>query len=377
MIAALAIAIPVSAQYIYLDTNNDSLNTWADSLNSVGSTAVDIWLNTGANRDGSPGLCGSAGFMTYEFILRAVGGTMSWGTFSGSIYSSLTASNPTENHIAGPGAGAPLGLHKLGTLNVEVASGRPCLVFATSTTLAPWHATSFGSACLGQRFDHTPRLGTDWSDSDGLPLSPSTSPNVSAPGIVVPKYLDPVVVDVQAAITGCGISISSLSANLTALPAGNNAVFTPAPGNLGGTLTWQPTATDRGEFPVTFTARGLNPASQSSRTTIIHLVTDPVAVEEPAGPGPAFALWQNRPNPFNPMTTIVYSVPGETHVRLVVYDLSGRVAAKLVDRVESLGRHEVHWTGEDARGRPLASGVYLYRLTTAFGTESRRLVLAR
>jgi hypothetical protein len=349
----------------------------------VGPTAVDIWLNTGANRNGSPGFCGSAGFTSYEFILRAVGGTMNWGTYtnvaSGFGAGFLLAISPTEYHnsAGSSGTGTPLGLYRLGTLNVEVASGRPCLVFGTSTTLAPWDFTSFGTACLGRRFDHTPRLGGDWSDSDGLTSSPSTLPNVSAPGIVVPKFLDPVTVNVQASITGCGLMISALSADLSALPAGNNAVFTPAPGNLGGTLTWQPTAADRGEFPVTFTATGLNPAAQNSRTTIIHLVTDPVSVEEPTEARPALALWQNRPNPFNPMTTIFYSVPRETHVRLVVYDLSGRAAAKLVDRVETPGRHEMRWSGEDDRARPLASGVYLYRLTTAFGTVSRRLVLAR
>jgi hypothetical protein len=379
LFAALAIVAPATAQHIYTDTNNDSLNTSADSLNSVGSTAVDIWLNTGANRDGSPDVCGAPGFITYEFILQAVGGTISWGSYTGSVIGPFLASSPTEYHVAGSGGGkeAPLGLYKLGTLDVSIGSGTPCLVFATSTTLAPWYFTSFGSACLGQRFDHTLRLGADWSDSDGLPFSPHAPPTVAAPSMVLPRYLDPVVVDVQAAITGCGI-ISSLSADLSALPAGNDAVFTPAPGNLEGTLTWQPTAADGGDFPVLFTATtGADPPAQTTRTTTVRLVTNPVAVEEAGEARPVLALWQNHPNPFNPLTTISYSVPRETQVRLTVYDLSGRVVARLVDGVESPGRHEVRWSGEGHRGGALASGVYWYRLATPFGTVARRLVLAR
>src|SRR2546427_13089158 len=67
LLTTIAGAAPAYAQYIYCDTNNDGVNTWADSLTSS-PTAVDIWLNTGGNRNGSPGFCGSAGFTSYEFI---------------------------------------------------------------------------------------------------------------------------------------------------------------------------------------------------------------------------------------------------------------------------------------------------------------------
>lgn len=384
LIAALAAACPATAQYIYIDTNGDELNTWADSLNSVGTTAVDIWINSGANRNGSAGGCPERGLASFSLILRAVGGTINWGTFTSAITPSTgppSVSNPTEYHIevalTEPGSTTtPLGLYRLGTLDVEIASGNPCLEFATSTTMSARHSTSYGAGCPGEKKDHTNRLGPGWHDQDGLTGLPSAPPRVFAPGMVLPKYLEPVVVEVQAASSSCG-PVSSLVANLSALPAGNDAVFTPGPGNLSGTLTWQPTAMDHGDFFVTFSAAGKNPSAIDTKTTIIRLVTDPVAVEEKEGVQPVLALWQNRPNPFNPATTILYSVPAETRARLIVYDISGRTVARLVDRVESSGRHEVHWLGEDDRGRPLASGVYLYRLTTAFGNLTRRFVLAR
>jgi len=386
LILALAVAPPASAQYIYIDTNGDGFNSWNDSLNTVGNTAVDIWINIGANRNGSSGGCNKPGLVSFSLIIKAVGGTMTWGAFTnamGPASGPPSVSTPTEYHIAvalADSAGIdrtqlPLGMYKLGTLNVSIASGNPCLDFATSTTMSPRHKTSYGMGCHGQKFDNTNRLGPGWADEDGVSPLPSAPPFLTAPGMVLPRYLDPVVVDVHAASTSCG-PVSSLTADLSALPAGSNAVFTPASGNQSGTLTWQPTAADHGDFLVSFRATGKNPNAASSKTTVIRLVTNPTGVRE-TDPTPVFALWQSRPNPFNPTTTIVYSVPQSTHVRLIVYDISGRSVARLVDRVESPGRHEVHWPGLDDRGQPLASGVYGYRLTTAFGTATRRLVLAR
>jgi hypothetical protein len=381
--AALAAASPAVSQYIYLDTNSDGLNSWADSLNA-GTTPVDIWLDTGNNRNGSAGGCATNGLASYSVILKALGGAVNWGTFTSAIPPSVgpfVVSNSTEWHIAvgfgTSGTGSPLGLYKLGTLNVGIASGTPCLDVGTSTTMNPRHSTSYGAGCPCKKFDHTNRLGPGWSDRDGLSATPSSPPALEAPGILVPKYLDPVAVDIHATPTTCIGVVSSLTADLSALPPGNNAVFTPGAGNQAGTLTWQPTATDHGDFPVIFRARGKNPNAVSARTMIIRLVTNVTAVDETDATERTFALLQSRPNPFNPVATIRYSVPRETHVRLAVYDLSGRAVALLVDRVESSGRHEARWSGDDDRGAPVASGVYWYRLTTVFGTATRRLVLAR
>lgn len=378
LVVALAVAFPAAAQYIYIDTNGDGFNSWADSLNS-GTTLVDIWLDTESNRNGSAGGCNKDGLVTYSVILKATGGTINWGTWTGPAFGPFPVFNSTEWYIAALGSGAttPPGLYKLGTLSVGIASGNPCLDIGTSTTINPRYSTSYGAGCPFKKFDHTNRLGPGWSDRDGLSASPSAPPFLEAPGMLLPKYLDPVVADIHATPATCLGVVSALTADLSALPAGSNAVFAPAPGNQAGTLTWQPTETDHGDFPVTFRATGKNPNATSSKTTIIRLVTNITATEEMGESGRAFALWQSRPNPFNPVATIHYSVPGETHVRLAVYDLSGRAIALLVDRVESPGRHEARWSGKDDRGGPVASGVYWYRLTTAFGTAARRLVLAR
>jgi hypothetical protein len=97
-----------------------------------------------------------------------------------------------------------------------------------------------------------------------------------------------------------------------------------------------------------------------------------------------YSLEQNYPNPFNPGTIIQYSLPIESNVELVVYDIQGREVVKLVDERQSAGRHGAVWNGKDRAGKPVASGVYFYtmtarsseRVTTPF-TQTNRMVLVR
>jgi hypothetical protein len=78
----------------------------------------------------------------------------------------------------------------------------------------------------------------------------------------------------------------------------------------------------------------------------------------------SFGLFQNVPNPFNPVTAIAYDVPrGVTGpVKLRIYGTDGRLVTTLVDGVEAPGTKTVLWSGLDSRGRPVASGVYYYTL---------------
>jgi hypothetical protein len=76
----------------------------------------------------------------------------------------------------------------------------------------------------------------------------------------------------------------------------------------------------------------------------------------------AVALSQNFPNPFNPRTTIRFELPRSGELRLEVFDLRGRRVRTLARGPRSAGYHEVVWDGTDARGAPVASGVYLYEL---------------
>ena len=85
-----------------------------------------------------------------------------------------------------------------------------------------------------------------------------------------------------------------------------------------------------------------------------------------------FDLAQNYPNAFNPSTTIAFSIPRETNVRLAVYDLLGQEVARLVDETMKPGNHEIVFNAEK-----VASGTYFYRLTAGSYTATRKMILLK
>ncbi|MDH3215505.1 MAG: T9SS type A sorting domain-containing protein [Candidatus Krumholzibacteria bacterium] len=89
------------------------------------------------------------------------------------------------------------------------------------------------------------------------------------------------------------------------------------------------------------------------------------------------SLSMARPNPFNPSTTIAYTVMKRGHTEILIYDVSGRRVRTLVSRVSAVGTHEVVWDGRDDSGRRVASGVYLYRLRAGDVVDTKKMVLLK
>ena len=85
----------------------------------------------------------------------------------------------------------------------------------------------------------------------------------------------------------------------------------------------------------------------------------------------------NYPNPFTPSTTILFTVPEQTVLRLDVYDQLGRRVATLFDGTAEAGLHSVQWHGLDAAGRSMPSGMYFYRLSAANTVLQRTMLLSR
>ncbi len=90
-----------------------------------------------------------------------------------------------------------------------------------------------------------------------------------------------------------------------------------------------------------------------------------------------FALDQNVPNPFNPTTTITFSLPSAAMTELSIYDVAGRCLATLISRNMPAGRASVQWDGDDDVGNRVASGVYFYRLRAGENVETRKMVLLK
>jgi YVTN family beta-propeller protein len=90
-----------------------------------------------------------------------------------------------------------------------------------------------------------------------------------------------------------------------------------------------------------------------------------------------FALAQNQPNPFNPVTTIRFTVPEDSEVNLTVYDVAGRRVKTLVKGHHKADFYRVNWDGTNNNGSRVASGVYFYRLTAGKNVMSKKMVLLR
>ncbi len=83
------------------------------------------------------------------------------------------------------------------------------------------------------------------------------------------------------------------------------------------------------------------------------------------------------PNPFNPQTTIRYTLPSKGRVAVSIFDLRGALIATLVDEEKDKGAYTEAWNGANARGDRVSSGVYFARITHASGTKSYKLVLLK
>ena len=85
----------------------------------------------------------------------------------------------------------------------------------------------------------------------------------------------------------------------------------------------------------------------------------------------------NFPNPFNPQTTIRFTLDKSTWIRLEVFNSAGQQIRRLADTVWVAGTHQVLWDGTDKDGRAVGSGVYFYRLYTGFSNLTRPMLLIR
>ena len=83
------------------------------------------------------------------------------------------------------------------------------------------------------------------------------------------------------------------------------------------------------------------------------------------------------PNPFNPSTKISYYIPDTRHVDLAIFDIKGRLVARLVSQSMEPGEHSVMWHGKDTTGGRVASGVYFYQLTAGTLVETKRMILIK
>jgi hypothetical protein len=101
-------------------------------------------------------------------------------------------------------------------------------------------------------------------------------------------------------------------------------------------------------------------------------VTNPLGVSTPSGVPDKFKLEQNYPNPFNPVTNIKFSIPEEGFTSLKIYDITGRVAATMINGNMRPGNYNAEFDGSN-----YSSGIYFYTLTTKSTSETKKMLLVK
>ena len=94
-------------------------------------------------------------------------------------------------------------------------------------------------------------------------------------------------------------------------------------------------------------------------------------------PSPEKVTLSNYPNPFNPSTTISYSLPLEGNVSLSIYNVKGQLVKQLIDGSQLEGYYEVVWNGKDNNEKSVSSGIYFYKLSTKDDTIMKKMLMLK
>lgn len=106
-----------------------------------------------------------------------------------------------------------------------------------------------------------------------------------------------------------------------------------------------------------------------------EVVSQPTGIDEPLPVG--LLLSPNRPNPFASSTQVSFHLVAPGHVRLRIFDITGREVRRLVDGVRREGPHQATWDGRDELGQAVRSGIYVARIETGGAVATRKLALIR
>ena len=180
----------------------------------------------------------------------------------------------------------------------------------------------------------------------------------------------------QTVIAAMHTDPNSLSG--TSADTGQLLVYTPSPLQPGSSIShWDVTAT-----PNLLMEPAINSDLHDSVDLTRYHFEDigwfaPRVTATPGMPAARTALFSNKPNPFNPSTTIRFQLAQRGEVSLQIFDQAGRLVRHLVQESMDAGPHAVQWNGRDDSGQSVASGVYQYRLRAGNEVISRRMVLLK
>ena len=85
----------------------------------------------------------------------------------------------------------------------------------------------------------------------------------------------------------------------------------------------------------------------------------------------------NFPNPFNPTTTIEFSIQNSNVVELSIFNIKGQKVITLINEDMQKGKHSIIWSGIDDNNKPVSSGIYLYKIKVGNQESVKRMLLLK
>ncbi len=157
--------------------------------------------------------------------------------------------------------------------------------------------------------------------------------------------------------------------------AANNFIYIVVPAQSFLTVNLNFTPLDESSYNVTMLINTDDPANPALSVELLG-AGHPLAGSDPVIPA-ITELKGNYPNPFNPSTTIAYSVKEATPVQIGIFNIKGQLVRALVDEPKAAGNHLVVFDGLDNNHAPLASGVYFYRMRAGSYSKSQKMIMMK
>ncbi len=134
---------------------------------------------------------------------------------------------------------------------------------------------------------------------------------------------------------------------------------------------------DRSEF--VFTIPEEIPAEEYDNFKIeaAYIETSSTSSEPEEIPGIQTELHKNYPNPFNPETTISFSLAQAGEIKITIYNIKGQKVQTLVNDQLPTGKHSAIWNGTNDNGKKVTSGIYFYKLKTDSYVETKKMMMLK
>ncbi len=156
-----------------------------------------------------------------------------------------------------------------------------------------------------------------------------------------------------------------------------NTQWVSAVGGEANDLGFSVVATVEGDYVVAGFTESFGAGSKDVLLMRLDANGQTAVNNPPARTAASFQLWQNFPNPFNPSTRFQFRVATRGRYQFSIYDLLGRKLTTLLDSELLPNTYTLEWDGRDGAGAPVASGVYIYRLSRTGESLSGKALLLR